>query len=87
MLDSDNVPLADPSTLFDDAAYREAGSLFWPDFWSSNWHNPGPVYDLLGIQNPWENNPDTLTSESGQLLFNRCDISRAEVPWFYSPAI
>lgn len=71
ILDSDNVPLADPTALFDDPAYRKAGSLFWPDFWSSNWHNPGPVYDLLGIPNPWESNPDILTTESGQLLFNR----------------
>ena len=71
ILDADNVPLANPTFLFDEPAYRKAGSLFWPDYWSSNWHNPGPVYDLLNLTNPWELNPDILTTESGQFVFNR----------------
>jgi len=50
---------------------REAGSLFWPDFWSSNWHNPGPLYNLFNLTDPWEVDPDILTTESGQFLFHR----------------
>src|SRR5262249_33728210 len=30
-LDADNVPARDPSFLFEESAYREAGSVFWPD--------------------------------------------------------
>jgi hypothetical protein len=50
---------------------RDAGSLFWPDFWSSNWHNPGPLYDMFNLTDPWEKDPDILTTESGEFLFNR----------------
>jgi len=31
LLDSDNLPLRDPTYLFDDEAYRKAGVLCWPD--------------------------------------------------------
>ena len=33
MLDSDNLPLTDPTYLFSEPAYKASGSLFWPDFW------------------------------------------------------
>ena len=71
VLDADNLPLADPSFLFESPEYVSSGSLFWPDFWSNNWHNPGPVYDLLNLTEPWEKEPDLLTTESGQFLLNR----------------
>ena len=71
VLDADNLPLADPSFLFESPEYKSSGSLFWPDFWSNNWHNPGPVYDLLNLTEPWEKEPDLLTTESGQFLLNR----------------
>lgn len=71
VLDADNVPLADPTYLFDCPAYLSGGSLFWPDFWSRNWHNPGPVYDLLNLTEPWETQPDLLTTESGQFMLDR----------------
>eukprot|EP00040_Diaphanoeca_grandis_P033971 m.209000 g.209000 ORF g.209000 m.209000 type:complete len:482 (-) comp33026_c0_seq9:249-1694(-) len=31
-LDSDNIPLKDPSFLFDTQLYLDKGALFWPDF-------------------------------------------------------
>lgn len=30
-LDADQLPAIDPTYLFDDATYREAGAVFWPD--------------------------------------------------------
>jgi len=30
-LDADNVPVLDPTFLFDDRRYRERGAVFWPD--------------------------------------------------------
>lgn len=71
VLDADNLPLADPTFLFDSPDYLASHNLFWPDFWSRNWHNPGPVYELLNLTEPWEAQPDLLTTESGQLLLNR----------------
>ncbi|KPI35181.1 Alpha-1,2-mannosyltransferase MNN23 [Cyphellophora attinorum] len=32
LLDSDNIPTRDPATLFESKAYKEFGSVFWPDF-------------------------------------------------------
>ena len=32
MLDSDNIPLVDPTTLFDEPSYLATGNAFWPDF-------------------------------------------------------
>ena len=31
LLDADNVPVRDPSFLFDRPEYRDTGALFWPD--------------------------------------------------------
>jgi len=31
-LDSDNIPLTDPSYLFDHEVYKRHGAVFWPDF-------------------------------------------------------
>lgn len=71
VLDADNLPLTDPTFLFDSPEFAESGNLFWPDFWSSNWHNPGPLYELLNLTEPWDATPDLLTTESGQFLLDR----------------
>lgn len=36
LLDADNVPLRDPTSLFDAPEYRRHGAVLWPDF-----HHPG----------------------------------------------
>ena len=33
LLDSDNIPAADPAPLFGDAVFAKTGAVFWPDFW------------------------------------------------------
>ena len=71
VLDSDNVPLKDPAFLFDTKEYKSGGNLFWPDFWTNNFHNPGPAYSLLGMANPWLADTEISTTESGQFLIDR----------------
>ena len=31
LLDSDNIPTSDPTSLFESSTYKEYGSIFWPD--------------------------------------------------------
>ncbi|KAI8338588.1 mannosyltransferase putative-domain-containing protein [Chlamydoabsidia padenii] len=63
-LDSDNIPTADPTFLFDHPAYQETGAMFWPDFWKT--HAENGIFDVLDIdcQDEWE-------QESGQMVINK----------------
>lgn len=64
LLDSDNVPLADPAYLFDSPEYVKFGSIFWPDYWMTASENP--IWKVIGSAptSTWE-------QESGQLLVNK----------------
>lgn len=67
-LDADNVPVREPSYLFDETAYLDQGAIFWPDlpphdrqFWvpPDVWHNAGlPATNASAL-------------ESGQLLIDK----------------
>lgn len=70
-LDSDNVPVRDPSFLFQTPEFVETGAVFWPDFWH-------PQYTLFYLGEDsllWEllEMPfvDMFEQESGQLLIDR----------------
>jgi alpha 1,2-mannosyltransferase len=65
-LDADNLPLKDPSFLFDDPSYTETGLLVWPDFWDSQ-VAPG-TWEALGV--PLEDRPRG-SFESGQMLLDK----------------
>ena len=71
-LDADNLPLADPTFLFDTAVYREAGCVLWPDvgphpsLGKKEWL-PKEVWDAVGLPH----DPDCRAAESGQLLINK----------------
>ncbi|RLN48830.1 hypothetical protein BBJ29_005858 [Phytophthora kernoviae] len=70
-LDSDNVPVRDPSFLFQSAEFIEAGAVFWPDFWQPshtlfNLHKDSLLWELLQI--PFV---DMFEQESGQVLIDR----------------
>lgn len=70
-LDSDNVPVRDPTYLFDTQEFLEHGAMFWPDFWHPR-HSifdtgaGGLAWELFGVQ--FE---DEVEQESGQLLLHR----------------
>lgn len=64
LLDSDNVPLADPAYLFSSEEFLSAGSVFWPDYWMTAAENP--IWKIM------ETTPGTTWEmESGQLLVNK----------------
>ena len=65
-LDADNVPVRDPTPLFDSAAFKRAGALLWPDYWDSSAAPDVPA--VLGI--PQHVAPRT-SFESGQIIFQK----------------
>ena len=56
--------MADPSTLFDSAAYVATGAVLWPDYWASS-AAPDLQRILPSVSLP------TNTFESGQMVLNK----------------
>ncbi|RHY78825.1 hypothetical protein DYB38_007554 [Aphanomyces astaci] len=76
-LDADNVPLKDPSFLFNTPEFQATGAVFWPDFWHPqntifNVHAKSFVWTLLDL--PFI---DMFEQESGQLVVDRSRCERA----------
>ncbi|RLN95348.1 hypothetical protein BBJ28_00024768, partial [Nothophytophthora sp. Chile5] len=70
-LDSDNVPVRDPSFLFETSEFVETGAVFWPDLWHPDHttfflHGDSLLWELLDL--PFV---DMFEQESGQLLIDR----------------
>jgi len=70
-LDADNVPVRDPSYLFDTPQYQSTGTLFYKDYWQPkqsifDLDEESLVWELLGV-------PPTqdFEMESGQLLLDK----------------
>ncbi|KAG7392035.1 hypothetical protein PHYBOEH_006511 [Phytophthora boehmeriae] len=84
-LDADNVPVQDPTFLFESKEFVDNGAVFWPDFWHSgrtifNIHRQSLVWQLLGL--PFV---DMFEQESGQLLIDRRrHAAPMEVLFFYA---
>ena len=64
-LDSDNVPVRDPTFLFDAPLYKTHGIVLWPDFVRDSPANP--IFRLLGF----DCDAEEFTAETGQILVNR----------------
>lgn len=64
LLDADNVPLIDPGVLFEDAAFRDTGAIFWPDLVSIA--ASSRIWELCGVG--YRSMP---SFESGQLAIDR----------------
>eukprot|EP00892_Ulva_mutabilis_P002081 jgi/Ulvmu1/11874/UM081_0032.1 len=88
MLDADQVPVADPTQLFDDSGFVETGALLWPDFWAATW-----APDALEVLRVAEDDMPTKSFESGQMLFDKSRVWKALVlalhfnvhHWVYAP--
>ena len=65
-LDADNVPVRDPSFLFDSPEYKQTGTLFWPDPEKFQTLPESPLWNIFGL--PYRQSPD---QESGQLLIDK----------------
>jgi len=77
LLDADNVPVRDPTFLFEGREFRDSGALFWPDFGRSR--RADPIWRSCGLEVPAE-----FEFESGQLLVDkrRCWAALRLALWF-----
>ena len=73
-LDADNVPVRDPTPLFDSAAFQGTGALLWPDYWDSSAAPDLPA--VLGIKQ--QAMPRT-SFESGQMVLQKSRCERQPV--------
>ncbi|TMW56073.1 hypothetical protein Poli38472_008721 [Pythium oligandrum] len=85
-LDSDNIPVQDPTYLFDSPEFTTYGAMFWPDFWRPTVNTPFNVQEQSAM---WQlmDMPfiDMYEQESGQLLVNRSRSAAAlNMLMFYS---
>jgi alpha 1,2-mannosyltransferase len=65
LLDSDNVPVLDPSILYESNVYKEYGTVFWPDIartWPQN-----PAWAIFNVHCRM----DEYEQESGQMLVDK----------------
>lgn len=66
-LDSDSIPLIDPSEFFSTEPYISSELVIWPDFWVAT---ESPLfYKIAGL--PFPSNLPKTSSEAGQLLINK----------------
>lgn len=63
-IDADNVPVADPSSLFDHGEYMRTGAVFWPDY--GRLAPTRRIWDICQV--PYVDEPEF---ESGQVLVNK----------------
>lgn len=76
-LDADNLPVKDPTYLFETREFKEHGAVFWPDFWHPahsifNINNQSLLWELLDLKFA-----DMFEQESGQLVVNKKKSSAA----------
>lgn len=65
MLDSDNTPLVDPTTLFEEPSYLATGNAFWPDFATNTGEGSPRKVMCLQLSGPVAGQQSTLdTSHS-----------------------
>ena len=65
LLDSDNIPVIDPSSLYESSIYQEYGTLFWPDIAHTRPNNP--VWSITNTRC----RTDEYEQESGQLVVDK----------------
>ena len=64
LLDTDSVPVGDPTSLFSDPGFRTTGSLFWQGSWA-----PSPAPELFSVTG--ERDFMEFSHEGGQYLVNK----------------
>lgn len=70
-LDADNVPVVDPTYLFETPQYREAGAIFWPDY--GRLGKSRQAWKVFGDV-PYRDEPEV---ESGQVVVDKTRCWRA----------
>jgi ADP-heptose:LPS heptosyltransferase len=76
-LDADQVPVQDPTFLFDTPQFKETGAVFWPDYYRFDANNP--IWRYTNI--PYRDEPEV---QGGELLIdkNRCWKALRLALWF-----
>jgi hypothetical protein len=64
LLDADNVPVRDPTYLFETPEYRDFGAIFWPD--GGRMPANDPAWQAFGVEYR-----DERSFESGQMLIDK----------------
>jgi len=77
LLDADNVPVVDPTFLFETKQFEETGALFWPDF--PRLEPSRSIWGLTGVT--YREEPEF---ESGQIVLDkaRCFRPLSLAMWF-----
>merc|ERR1712224_174005 len=77
LLDADNLPIHDPSTLFDTVEFRLSGALFWPDF--RRYPDRGHYAWQALSAGRWTSRPGFCQweQESGQVVVDKARCSTA----------
>ena len=77
LLDADNVPIVDPTFLFETRQFAETGAIFWPDF--GRLEPSRSIWELTGVR--YRDEPEF---ESGQIVLDkaRCFRPLALAMWF-----
>lgn len=79
LLDADNVPVLDPTYLFDEPEYRRYGAIFWPDPVHIRTPPESERWRVFGV--PYRDEPEF---ESGQVLIDkrRCREALELANWY-----
>ena len=77
LLDADNVPVVDPTFLFETKQFQDAGAIFWPDF--GRLEPSRSIWGLTGVM--YRDEPEF---ESGQIVLDkaRCFRPLSLAMWF-----
>jgi alpha 1,2-mannosyltransferase len=70
MLDADNIPVRDPTFLFETDEYITSGHLLWPDFWHMR-SGPAAIREIFDLPQGHGSLPDTRSVESGQMVVHK----------------
>lgn len=69
LLDSDSIPLSDPTTtIFDTDPYISKGMVIWPDFWRAT---ESPKFWTIAGRTSFPTDLPGTSSETGQLIVNK----------------
>ena len=69
-LDSDNLPLINPDSIFDSSVYKKTGAVLWPDYWKTS-ESPFTPFITGETEEPSENAIAFQTVDSGMMLWNK----------------
>lgn len=76
LLDADNLPIRNPSYLFETPEYRSTGALFWPDYWTTSPSNP--IWGVVQGQGDNINSKENLHEDTTSSNNNENDNNKEE---------